>query len=714
MKKFKLLYIIAFLAINHAQAQCPVIQNCPVQPLIVCDSSTNNPLLWKNTAFKDSLHGIQDLFETAYLPEITVIDPCHPTDRRISYVLLLDLNGDGVQETAVWSDSLPPNNRVMMGNAGNPNYSGGTPVAFDNRGVLLDEQYRFALEQVASGDTLKARVRWVTNAAPLNYIIPQIPGGRCKIRWFIESGGVKDTCEQVFTVKDCKAPSVSCISGLSVNLLYNGQVQVWAGDFLSDIEDNDTPANQTRIGLIEQEFSTVFPVDAYGTPKTSVVFTCQTLGQRTLVLWAKDKSGNTNHCDALITVKDPNWTCGDPIILNTCIQTELEQYIGRVKIPLASGIIETPSLGCRSYIASEYEFDLVPYKEDNPTNGISTFDLLLISKHILGVQQLSSPYKMIAADINKSNSITTFDVIELRKLILGIYTDFPNNKSWRFIPKNTVFPNPANAFQAPFEEKIHINAGIAPSFSQFIGIKIGDVNNTAIPDSLTASDTRAAIPVVIPDIALNAGETIDIPIEVLDPAQWNGFQMDLQYDENQLVVEQVLPGDLPEMDANSFALHRGSVRCSWWNVAPQAVFPGSPLFRLRVRAQEALRLRDVLRLNNAQLKAEAYDEADQPQAPLSLEFRAPVETPDESTVFAPQPNPTKAGTTFPILLTSDARVHLDLFDSTGKAVYQVDVEANVGNLMLEVPAHAMPGTGLYFWKMEVGGNLWNGKLVVVK
>jgi len=714
MKISQFLFVFAFLALNHAQAQCPVIQDCPVQPQIVCDSSTNHPLLWKNTAFKDSLHGISDLFETAYLPEITVIDPCHPTDRRISYVLLLDLNGDGVQETAVWSDSLPLNNKVMMGNAANPNYSGGTPVPFDHRGILPDELYQFALEQIPSGDTLKARVRWVTNAAPLNYLVPQIPGGRCKIRWFIESGGVKDTCEQVFTVKDCKAPSVGCISGLSVSLLYNSQVQLWASDFLLNIEDNVTPANQTKIALIEKEYSTVFPIDADGNSKISVIFTCQTLGQRTVVLWAKDKSGNTNHCDALITVKDPNWNCGDPIILNTCIQTELAQYIGRVKIPLASGIIETTSMGCRSYIASEYEFDLVPTKEDHPTNGISTFDLLLMSKHILGVQPFNSPYKMIAADINKSNSITTFDIVELRKLILGIYTDFPNNKSWRFIPKNTVFPNPANAFQTSFEEKIHIIAGIAPLFSNFIGIKIGDVNFTAITDSLTASDTRTAIPIVIPDIALNAGETIDIPIEVLDPAQWAGFQMDLQYDENQLIVEQILPGDLVEMDANSFALHPGSVRCSWWNVAPQAVFPGSPLFRLRVRAQESLHLRDVLRFNQTLLKAEAYDEADQPQAPLSLEFRAPVEKPETNMVFAPQPNPTKAGATFPILLKSDATVRLDLFDSTGKLVYQLDVEANAGNMMLEVPARAMLGTGLYFWKIEVGGILWNGKLVVVK
>jgi hypothetical protein len=67
------------------------------------------------------------------------------------------------------------------------------------------------------------------------------------------------------------------------------------------------------------------------------------------------------------------------------------------------------------------DFTITPVKDDNPLNGVTTYDLVLMSKHILGIEPLGSPYKMIAADANKSNSITTFDIVELRKLILGIY-----------------------------------------------------------------------------------------------------------------------------------------------------------------------------------------------------------------------------------------------------------------------------------------------------
>ena len=54
------------------------------------------------------------------------------------------------------------------------------------------------------------------------------------------------------------------------------------------------------------------------------------------------------------------------------------------------------------------------------------FDLVLISKHILGNEaQFDSPYKYIAADINKSGSITAFDMVQLRQLILNITTEYP-------------------------------------------------------------------------------------------------------------------------------------------------------------------------------------------------------------------------------------------------------------------------------------------------
>ena len=98
------------------------------------------------------------------------------------------------------------------------------------------------------------------------------------------------------------------------------------------------------------------------------------------------------------------------------------------------------------------DYTISPTKDINPMNGISTIDLLTIQKHILGIEPLGSPYKLIAADIDKNNNVSTKDLLELRKLILQLIDKFPSNTSWRFIDGNYVFPDPSNPFKTSFPE----------------------------------------------------------------------------------------------------------------------------------------------------------------------------------------------------------------------------------------------------------------------
>jgi hypothetical protein len=124
---------------------------------------------------------------------------------------------------------------------------------------------------------------------------------------------------------------------------------------------------------------------------------------------------------------------------------------------------------------------VTPSRDDNPLNGVSTFDVVLITRHILGTQLLNSPYRMIAADVNQSGTITILDLIQIRKLILGITNSFPNAPSWRFVPSGYQFPEPTNPWQETFPEVIILddleeNNVIS---GNFIGIKMGDVNGSA-------------------------------------------------------------------------------------------------------------------------------------------------------------------------------------------------------------------------------------------
>jgi len=128
-------------------------------------------------------------------------------------------------------------------------------------------------------------------------------------------------------------------------------------------------------------------------------------------------------------------------------------------------------------------YTVTPLRDTSDVNGVSTFDLSTINKHVLGIESLDSPWKIIAADANGSNSVTTIDIVEARKIILGINPAFPANTSWRFFPANASFGNPADPFSGglpagniPITNLQQNTTGI-----NFKGVKIADVNNNAQP-----------------------------------------------------------------------------------------------------------------------------------------------------------------------------------------------------------------------------------------
>jgi len=82
----------------------------------------------------------------------------------------------------------------------------------------------------------------------------------------------------------------------------------------------------------------------------------------------------------------------------------------------------------------------IDYNQDY-TAGVSTSDLILIQKHILGVLRFSDYKQLLAADVDSNGDINVVDLLELRKLILGLTDKLPNSPSVQFIwqsPNNLI------------------------------------------------------------------------------------------------------------------------------------------------------------------------------------------------------------------------------------------------------------------------------------
>ena len=120
-------------------------------------------------------------------------------------------------------------------------------------------------------------------------------------------------------------------------------------------------------------------------------------------------------------------------------------------------------------VVTMQDYYLKVNKDDQTLDGVSVIDLVRVQQHLLGKNTFTSFDQFIAADANNSQNVSAIDLIELKKLILGIYTDLPNNTSWRF-GAMPVDPSGNNFLSV----KTLLNLG-GDERVDFMGIKIGDI-----------------------------------------------------------------------------------------------------------------------------------------------------------------------------------------------------------------------------------------------
>jgi hypothetical protein len=492
-KSLLLLLAFAFSAAKIA-AQCePQLLNCNLA-VQACDLSPNSSEFWNEIYWWDNVIQSHDLAETPIDLNLIVRDTCPGDSLSVRCLLFLDLDNDGVQETVVDSDSPPGPGMVNYNNAGNPNYAGGTPRLFDERPVPANQRWRFGLKSSVVGDSATFNLLWSNEVDPAIFSLPELAYGNHKVRWIVTNqAGISKTCEKSFIVKDCKAPTVVCLNGLSVNIMPTGMIQLWVSDFIQYTEDNVTPTGQIRYGVRKIGTGTGFPVDGNGNPVTSVVFNCDELGTQGVEVWAIDLAGNSDYCETYVIVQDNNGNCNNtPGPIKACAILECGNAISEETVFSFTGT--APFLPPFSYfdigacasinqvLPANTDVTITPSLDNNPLNGVTVYDLVQLSNFINGITPFSSPYQWIAADVNHDNQVDNLDVVECRKLILGIYTQLPNNSSWRFVDKNYVFPFP-NPLSAPFPESITVNTSNLPAVDpEFVGIKICDLNCAGLVD----------------------------------------------------------------------------------------------------------------------------------------------------------------------------------------------------------------------------------------
>ena len=124
-------------------------------------------------------------------------------------------------------------------------------------------------------------------------------------------------------------------------------------------------------------------------------------------------------------------------------------------------------------LPSGYDYTVQFNKSGHPLNGLSTYDYVIISRHLLAVAPLQDPKLLLAADIDGSNSISITDLFYLRQLILGIINELPGQRNWLFLAEDQTPSNPQQINTFTF------NLSGSSVMKNFVVLKIGDMNQTA-------------------------------------------------------------------------------------------------------------------------------------------------------------------------------------------------------------------------------------------
>jgi hypothetical protein len=393
---------------------------------------------------------------------------------------------------------------------------------------------------------------------------------------------------------------------------------------------------------------------------------------------------------------------------------------------------------CACYLPNQ-EQNVAIRRDDDPLNGVTTYDLVLISRHILGLEPIISPFRWLASDTDLSGITSSFDIIEGRKLILGIYQNFPYPTSWRMIDKDRKADliNAVQSGQSPFPlihtsscgmsmpgcgalthtlnpqlpiighnyfadeefEEFMEPAGTLDGNVAFVGFKVGDVSGNAIPGLQGVVDDRQSRSLslgVAPPLA-NAEGLLEIPVIVLDSSHWLSWQMALQYDTARVQVRGIrwaLPLDPAKgQDQAWYSPAPGQLRLLGFDASGTRSLPaGQPLFYIQVEARQALaNAADWFSIDEQHIPAEVYDLGRQAYTPhLVPATQAQVqesvtllsEEPKAHYALSVYPNPARAHFRIEISATAEAIIPVRIVDLLGRLVHSHAVSVTGGGSVL--------------------------------
>jgi hypothetical protein len=549
-----------------------------------------------------------------------------------------------------------------------------------------------------------------------------------KVIWKVTDGcGNITSCTQDFMVVDKKKPTPYCLN-VSSALMQNGKVELWAVDFNVGSFDNCTAKDKLLFTLNEAQpiltkinevhyfkgigqTATIAEYNAGTAQKwipsknsSGMIFGCDDLPSVDVKMSVWDGKLNTDYCTVTLNLADNQGACGNSgqtASIAGRVSTNNGNILKNAEVKVFNGIpdhtktVKTSSDGDFMFASNpmHYNYEIKASKNDDYLNGVSTLDLVLIQRHVLGVASFNEAYKVIAADVNGDEKVSGSDLLELRKLILGIYTVLPNSGSWKFINGGQAFADAHNPW--PINEAIEIaDLSYNMADQNFVSVKVGDVNNSATSNANDGIESRSNNTLSSTDVLLTAQTSNEVSFDAnTDNIYGLQFTMTLN---NATLNALRIGGQV--VDQSNIAQIAPNKYLVSWNKSTSV--GGRGLITVDLTPAKQAMASSTIAIDGSNLKAEIYAGEVVKAGKLVTQFTN--KTDEGFVVYQNEPNPFNGSTMITFNLPQADNASLRVFDVNGKLLYTKNGSFSKGINNFTINKSELPHTGVMMYQVESG------------
>ena len=257
--------------------------------------------------------------------------------------------------------------------------------------------------------------------------------------------------------------------------------------------------------------------------------------------------------------------------------------------------------------------------------------------------------------------------------------------------------------------------------TSFVAVKVGDVDDDAVPNSFMAGETRGgnrALTFHTQEQSFKAGEIVRVAFTADNFDQMTAYQFTYGFDQDALEYVGKTAGALNVSGGNFGDRYtdRGMLTTVWYASEAMDVASDEVLFTITFRAKASGTLSGSMSVGSAVTEALAFSE-EAGRTDVALEFNTPSgETlGDAFALFQNTPNPFKGETSIGFILPEDGDAQLNLFDVSGRDLGVIQIDGRRGYNEIALDRKVIPSANrIVYYQLKANGYLATKKMILIE